>query len=170
MQDPGRIPAPRLNEKRGRVSQETIRDRRELAERLAGAEEKIAILKPLLRMRFAPHPLKKALIEYLTRVGLQQGGNPIPRLSVRHVDGLIELFTRWCPIEAELALSTHPRTAPPPVLQNPPLPFPAPLAPGLAVPPVPAANPPDPLPTLDFEPDDDSAWDSPEEKDFSFHF
>jgi hypothetical protein len=161
-------PLPRVNEKRGPVSGETLKDRRELAERLAGCEEKIRILKPILRIRFAPHPLKKALIQYLTGVGLRQGGNVIPRLSVRHVDGLIELFTRWCPIETELALWSHPHLAPPPALQNPPPPFPGSLAPGVPLPPAVAPNPNDGLPSFDLTPDDESIWDAFEEKEFTY--
>jgi hypothetical protein len=158
-------PAPRLNEKRGHVSIETIKDRRELAERLAGAEEKIALLKPMLRIRFAPRPLKKALLQYLTLVGLRQGGNSVPRLSVRHVDGLVELFTRWCPVETELALASRHAAAEPPVLQNPPLPFPAPFA---AARPTPADNPAEDFPFFDIGPGDDPGWDFLNDKEFPF--
>jgi hypothetical protein len=159
-------PSPRANEKRGIVSRETIKDRQELAGRLAGSAEIVAMLKPILQRRFAPRPLKKALLEYLTFVGAQQGGRTIPRLSVRHIDGLVELFTRWCPGETELALA-HSLPPEPPALDNPQLPFPVPLA--VPIPPQIDGHPDEP-PEAGMVPSDEIVWELCDDQDQPFLF
>jgi hypothetical protein len=97
----------RNNEKRGMVTRETVNDRLEIAARLRGIEEQVALLKPILTRWFSPRPLKRSLMQFLRAFRFRNGSDCVDRLALRHLDVLIGEFIKWCPDQCSQLLPGH---------------------------------------------------------------
>jgi hypothetical protein len=97
----------RNNEKRGVVSRETMSDRMEIATRLAGMEQQVVMLKPILTRLFSPSPLKKSLMQFLRAARFRNGSDCVDRLALRHLDVLIGEFIKWCPNQCAQLIGGH---------------------------------------------------------------